>query len=70
MRQFRDEESRWVKKLFKGQLLFFWVKCFLNRELRKLTAAQFMEVWEHYDEDGNLSFLLTIKQRLTSITLG
>jgi len=32
MRQFRDEESR---------------------ELKKLTAAQFMEVWEHYDEDGN-----------------
>jgi len=22
------------------------------RELKKLTAAQFMEVWEHYDEDG------------------
>lgn len=32
MRQFRDEESR---------------------ELKKLSAAQFMEVWEHYDEDGN-----------------
>jgi len=32
MRQFRDEESR---------------------ELKKLSAAQFMEVWEHYDSDGN-----------------
>ncbi|KAL7631374.1 UNVERIFIED_CONTAM: hypothetical protein RMT77_018324 [Armadillidium vulgare] len=32
MRQFRDAESR---------------------ELKKLTANQFMEVWSHYDEDGN-----------------
>lgn len=32
MRQFRDAESR---------------------ELKKLTANQFMEVWGHYDEDGN-----------------
>jgi len=32
MRQFRDTESR---------------------ELRKLSAVQFMEVWDHYDTDGN-----------------
>lgn len=32
MRQFRDPESR---------------------ELKKLTANQFMEVWSHYDKDGN-----------------
>ncbi|XP_037089223.1 calbindin-32-like isoform X2 [Pollicipes pollicipes] len=32
MRQFRDAESR---------------------QLKKLTANQFMEVWSHYDEDGN-----------------
>ena len=25
---------------------------FICRELKKLSAAQFMEVWEHYDEDG------------------
>jgi hypothetical protein len=31
MRQFRDEESR---------------------ELKKLSANQFMEVWSHYDKDG------------------
>ena len=31
MRQFRDAESR---------------------ELKKLTANQFMDVWGHYDEDG------------------
>ncbi len=31
MRQFRDSESR---------------------ELKKLTAQQFMEVWDHYDDDG------------------
>jgi len=24
-----------------------------SRELSKLSAAQFMQVWEHYDEDGN-----------------
>jgi hypothetical protein len=23
-----------------------------SRELKKLSAAQFMEVWEHYDSDG------------------
>ena len=32
MRQYRDPESR---------------------ELRKLSANQFMEVWSHYDKDGN-----------------
>lgn len=31
MRQFRDPQSR---------------------ELKKLTANQFMEVWSHYDKDG------------------
>lgn len=34
MRQFRDAESR---------------------ELKKLTANQFMEVWSHYDEDGKVT---------------
>lgn len=24
-----------------------------SRELQQLSAAQFMKVWEHYDEDGN-----------------
>lgn len=24
-------------------------------ELKKLSAAQFMDVWEHYDSDGNSS---------------
>ena len=24
-----------------------------SRELKQLTAQQFMEVWEHYDDDGN-----------------
>ncbi|TRY61319.1 hypothetical protein TCAL_11157 [Tigriopus californicus] len=24
-----------------------------SRELKQLTAAQFMEVWDHYDDDGN-----------------
>lgn len=33
MRQFRDPQSR---------------------ELKKLTANQFMEVWSHYDKDGEL----------------
>jgi hypothetical protein len=23
-----------------------------SRELKQLTAAQFMEVWDHYDDDG------------------
>lgn len=33
MRQYRDPESR---------------------ELKKLSANQFMEVWSHYDQDGEL----------------
>lgn len=33
MRQYRDPESR---------------------ELKKLSANQFMDVWSHYDRDGNL----------------
>ena len=37
MRQFRDSESR---------------------QLKKLTANQFMEVWSHYDADGKLTNVL------------
>lgn len=37
MRQFRDPDSR---------------------ELKKLSANQFMEVWSHYDGDGESYFLL------------
>ena len=36
MRQFRDADSR---------------------ELKKLTANQFMEVWSHYDEDGQFFYI-------------
>ena len=28
-----------------------------SRELQQLSAAQFMKVWEHYDEDGKTLFL-------------
>lgn len=35
MRQYRDPDSR---------------------ELKKLSANQFMEVWSHYDKDGKSSF--------------
>ena len=27
-------------------------------ELKKLSAAQFMDVWEHYDTDGKIKLLL------------
>ena len=27
-----------------------------SRELQQLSAAQFMKVWEHYDEDGKTLF--------------
>ena len=27
-----------------------------SRELQQLSAAQFMKVWEHYDEDGKLEY--------------
>lgn len=37
MRQFRDPDSR---------------------ELKKLSANQFMEVWSHYDRDGKFLFIL------------
>lgn len=37
MRQYRDPESR---------------------ELKKLSANQFMEVWAHYDNDGEYCWLL------------
>ena len=40
MRQFRDEQSR---------------------ELKKLSAVQFMEVWDHYDNDGQYEQLLLKK---------
>lgn len=36
MRQYRDPESR---------------------ELKKLSANQFMEVWSHYDKDGKITHL-------------
>ncbi len=35
LRQFRDEQSK---------------------ELKKLTAAQFMEIWSHYDTDGKIVY--------------
>ncbi|CAG4938752.1 unnamed protein product [Colias eurytheme] len=41
MRQFRDPDSR---------------------ELKKLSANQFMEVWSHYDKDGK-----EIAQRIASV---
>lgn len=37
MRQYRDPESR---------------------ELKKLSANQFMDVWSHYDKDGKFPFIL------------
>lgn len=37
MKQYRDPESR---------------------ELKKLSANQFMEVWSHYDRDGKITILL------------
>ena len=30
-----------------------------SKELKQLTAAQFMEVWDHYDDDGKLRMLKT-----------
>lgn len=41
MRQYRDNESR---------------------ELKKLSANQFMDVWSHYDEDGEFMHKINIKQ--------
>lgn len=38
------------------------------RELKKLTAAQFMEVWEHYDEDGKFLTSSDIINTLIKIT--
>ena len=29
-----------------------------SRELQQLSAAQFMKVWEHYDEDGKVHYYL------------
>lgn len=31
-------------------------------ELKKLSAAQFMEVWEHYDSDGKNFFMILLKK--------
>ena len=31
-------------------------------ELKKLSAAQFMDVWEHYDTDGKFKYLLMYSQ--------
>lgn len=39
MRQFRDPETR---------------------DLKKLSANQFMDVWNNYDKDGNIIFCLQI----------
>lgn len=30
-----------------------------SRELQQLSAAQFMEVWEHYDSDGKTEEMAT-----------
>ena len=32
-----------------------------SRELQQLSAAQFMKVWEHYDEDGKLFLIVILK---------
>ena len=32
-----------------------------SRELKQLTAAQFMEIWDHYDGDGEWSNSLSVK---------
>lgn len=32
-----------------------------TRELTKLSANQFMEVWSHYDKDGNASLSFFLK---------
>ena len=34
-------------------------------ELKKLSAAQFMEVWEHYDSDGEPKLFTTRCTRIT-----
>lgn len=39
MRQFRDPDSR---------------------ELKKLSANQFMEVWSHYDKDGKRGLIVNL----------
>lgn len=31
-----------------------------SRELKKLSANQFMEVWSHYDKDGKLYISLSV----------
>jgi hypothetical protein len=41
MRQYRDPESR---------------------ELKKLSANQFMDVWSHYDKDGEFMHKINIKR--------
>lgn len=46
MRQYRDPQSR---------------------ELKKLSANQFMEVWSHYDKDGEYMILPTISWLLNNL---
>ena len=35
-----------------------------SRELKQLTAQQFMEVWEHYDDDGENMMMTRMAQFL------
>ena len=32
-----------------------------SEELDKLSSVQFMEVWEHYDKDGNNQIISTVQ---------
>ena len=34
-----------------------------SRELKKLSANQFMEVWSHYDRDGKLVFMVFFNEK-------
>lgn len=36
-----------------------------SRELTKLSANQFMEVWSHYDKDGNQKYSHYLKKKTT-----
>ena len=40
-----------------------------SRELQQLSAAQFMKVWEHYDEDGKLKIFLECTLLLQVISI-
>ena len=37
--------------------------------LAKLSSVQFMEVWEHYDRDGNISLILDITRMSPSVAV-